>query len=76
LFHCHEGFVTSISKLLVTTAMLLMLTACSGETHHASLTGTPDNWWSDNYLAMWQQDAQDASAGIGTSKAKPLTLPK
>lgn len=41
---------------------LFVLAACgsSTDTSHMASNGTPDEWWSDNYLAMLQ-DAQDVN---------------
>ena len=58
------------TTLLIAT--LLALAACSGETHHAHYAGTPNEWWSDNYVAMLQ-DAND-SGGSSVVASKPVRM--
>jgi hypothetical protein len=64
------------STLARTFAMMTLaaaLTACGSEDpYQASLSGTPNEWWSDNYMAMLQ-DAEETS-GVEVASKKPTRL--
>ena len=49
-------------RIGVASVALLMLAACDDRSQHASADRVPDEWWSDNYLAMLQ-DAKDVRGG-------------
>lgn len=61
----------SLCQCMVILACLFTA-ACTAQTKHAA-ADTPKNWWSDNYLAMWQDGSDETFA---PSHAKPMALPK